>query len=163
MINKKALIKILFWILIVIVLVYNPLSVRVYVLFASLIFDLDTAYFYNQIKAESSFKSLAYSKMAAIGPGQIRMQTSLYIAPKIPRIFLWVPFTNIYISAKYMKYLLQRYNGNWSVALVAYNWGETNVDKRLRNVKIEKNKNYSYKFKNIPESYRYLKKVMGKK
>ena len=161
--NKKALIKTIFWLLIFVVLIYNPLSVRVYVLFAALIFDLNVKFFYNQIKAESSFKSLAYSKVGAIGPGQIRINTSGYISPKIHTAFLWVPFVNVYISAKYMKYLLKKYKGNQSLALVAYNWGETNVDKKIKHIKVKKDKNYGGMFKNIPESYKYLKKIMGKK
>lgn len=160
---KKKLIKTIFWLLILVIIVYNPLSVRVYVLFAAIMFDLDTKLFYNQIKMESSFKSLAYSRVKAIGPGQIRVNTGKYISPEIHSVFLWVPFVNVYISAKYMRYLLDKYNGNYSLALVAYNWGETNVDKKIKGIKIEKNKNYIYKFKNIPESYGYLKKIMNKK
>ncbi len=158
--RKKLLFKIVFWFLITVILLYNPLSVRVYTLFAAMKYDLDPKLFYYQISSESSFRALAYSKAKAIGPGQIRINTHKYISPKIPSALLWVPFVNIFVSAKYMRYLLDKYNGNWSVALAAYNWGETNVDRKLKGIKIEKNKDYSKYFKKIGESYHYIKNVM---
>ncbi len=157
---KKKFVKAVFWLLIAIILLYNPVSVRIYTLFAAMCYHLDSKLFYQQIKSESSFRALAISKANAIGPGQIKTDTHKYISPDIPTIFLWLPFVNICVSAKYMRYLLDKYNHNWSVALAAYNWGETNVDKKLKGIKIERNKDYKKYFKNIKESYHYIKKVM---
>ena len=123
-------------------------------------YNLDSKLFYHQIARESSFRALAISKANAIGPGQIKINTQKYISPKLPSFLLWVPFVNIFVSAKYMRYLLDKYNQNWSVALAAYNWGETNVDKQLSGIKIEKDKDYKKYFKKIGESYHYIKNVM---
>ncbi len=156
----KTIYKTLFWLFVFIILVYNPLSVRVYTLFAAMRYNLDTKLFYKQISSESSFRALAISKAKAIGPGQIKANTHKYISPNIPSVFLWVPIVNVFVSAKYMRYLLDKYNQNWSVALAAYNWGETNVDKKIKNMKIEKDKDYSEYFKKVGESYNYIKNVM---
>lgn len=43
------------------------------------------------------------------------------------------PQSSINGQAKYMQFLLNRYNGNVAYALAGYNWGEGNVDKWIKN------------------------------
>ena len=38
-------------------------------------------------------------------------------------------------AAKYLKWLNNRYNGDWDKTVAAYNWGEGNVDKKYNNPK----------------------------
>ena len=157
---KKGVIKTLFLLLILVILIYNPLSARLFTLAIAIIYDLDVQLFYNLVKVESSFRSLAISKKGAIGLGQIMPSTAKYIIPKIPVILLWCPIVNLITAAKYIKYLIAKYNHNWSIALAAYNWGETNVDKKIKNLQINTDKKYKNIFKDIPESYSYINKIM---
>ena len=161
--KKRKLYKTIFWLIIFLILLYNPLSARLYTLMSAIFFHLDVDLFYHTIQAESSFRSLAISKQKAIGLGQMKISTADYIQPKWGKIFVWIPPLNTYLSAKYMNYLLQKYNQNWSVALAAYNWGETNVDRRMKKKTIDPQKNYHFLFSDIPETSFYLQKILSKK
>ena len=146
--NHSALIML---VLAVIVLFYNPVSLRLMTLGYAIYYKLDPVKFYRLIGAESSFRSLAVSTQQAIGLGQVKEGTAGYINTSHKRGLLFLPFYNLKISALYMRYLLARYNHNWSLALAAYNWGETNVDKRIKDISINSDKNYAYLFYDIPK------------
>lgn len=159
--NKKQL-----WILllggffILLILVYNPLSVRLMTLGVAVYYGLDPGIFYRQIRAESSFRSFAISKKSAIGLGQMRESTAFYIHEHHRRGYLFVPFYNLRLAAKYDLYLMKKFGGNWSLSLAAYNWGETNVIKRTKGISIEADKNYKSLFKDNRETYNYLEKIL---
>ncbi len=157
---RKKKIKFFFAIIIIIILIYNPFSARLMTLLTASFYELDPHIFYRQIKAESSFKSLAYSRKGAIGLGQVMPETAGYINSKQSYFFLWFPPTNLMISAKYTKYLLKKYKKNWSLTLASYNWGETNVDKRISNMKISQNSDYKKIFFDIPETYAFIEKIL---
>ena len=157
---KKRLIKILFYLLVFFILIYNPLTARLLTLIISPIYHLDSNMFYRQIAAESSFRTLAFSSRGAIGLGQVKPQTAKYMSLKYPEILLWFPVTNLMISARYTQHLLKKYKNNRSLALASYNWGETNVDRRIRNLKLETDKDYSYLFADVPETYAFVKKIL---
>lgn len=161
---KKRLVQIAFYLLLFLLIFNNPISARVYTVFIAVYYDLNPSIFYKQIASESSFRSQAYSRVGAIGLGQIRKQTADYLEPNKPNhILLWIPIHNLKISAKYTKYLLKKYHGNYSLALAAYNWGESNVDKRLRKkrVIINPDNNYRYLFEDIYETNSFIKKILG--
>lgn len=124
--------------------------------------NIDTQMFYRLIATESSFFTFAYSKQKAIGLGQVQKNTALYMFPESSTIMLWFPPSNLQISATYLNYLLDKYQGNKSLALAAYNWGETNVDKKLNELRIEINSNENYRilFRNIPETYHFIGKIL---
>lgn len=159
---KKYLIIFQFILLGMVILAFNPFTNRIITLYTAKKYNLNRTYFYKQIASESSFRCFAYSHAKAIGPGQITEGTAKYIDPKVKTWHLWIPWVNIDISAKYTKYLLKKYKGNYSVALAAYNWGETNVDRKLRyhQVHISQHINYRFLFKNITETDTFLKKIM---
>ncbi len=159
---KKGWLKFFFYILILFILFYNPVSARIMAVTTATFHNLNISLFYKQIAAESSFRSFALSKKGAIGLGQVLPGTAKYIQPKYPAFFLWFPPSNLHTSAKYMKYLLKKYGKNWSLSLAAYNWGETNVDKRIRKLKIERDKNYREIFSDIPETYSFIGKILEK-
>ncbi|MGB4309170.1 MAG: lytic transglycosylase domain-containing protein [Candidatus Cloacimonadaceae bacterium] len=154
-------VKIAFGILILIALVYNPISVRLMSFGMAVIHGINPLMFYRLIRTESSFRSFAISPKNAIGLGQIKESTAFYIHEKHRRGLLFIPFYNLNLSAKYVKYLLERFNGNWSLALAAYNWGETNVSRRVAAISIEPAKDYRMMFSDIPETHNYITKIMG--
>ncbi len=89
------------------------------------------------IKVESNFNPKALSKKNAIGLMQIRESTGKWIADKIgidnfTCEMLYEPETNIKLGCWYIDYLLKYYNGNLKLALAAYNGGQGNVSKWLK-------------------------------
>jgi soluble lytic murein transglycosylase len=149
--------------LIVLILIYNPISVRIMTVGVAVYYGIDPAIFYRLIRAESSFRSFAVSPSQAIGLGQILEPTAFYIHKEHKRGLLFVPFYNLRLSAKYILYLRERYKGNWSLVLAAYNWGETKVSARMAGTKIEPDRDYRNRFRDIPETYGYINKILPQK
>lgn len=161
--SAKWAVTLILALLIILILVYNPISLRIMTIGMAVYYGLDPAIFYRLIRAESSFRSFAISNAQAIGLGQLRESTAYYIHKKHKRGFLFVPFYNLKLAARYVLYLKEKYNGNWSLTLAAYNWGETNVSNRISGMIIEPDKDYRYRFKNIPETYQYIGKILNSK
>lgn len=65
------------------------------------------------------------------------------------------PASQIHVQAKYMRWLLKRYDGNIAFALAGYNAGEGNVDKYKGIPPFKETKNYVSK---ILSSYKYYKR-----
>jgi len=149
--------------LIILILIYNPISVRIMTIGVAVYYGIDPAIFYRLIRAESSFRTFAVSPSQAIGLGQILEPTAFYIHKKHKRGLLFVPFYNLRLSAKYILYLRERYKGNWSLMLAAYNWGETKVSARMAGTKIEADRDYRSRFRDIPETYSYINKILPPK
>ena len=94
--------------------------------------DLDPSLVAGVIYAESRFRD-ATSHAGARGLMQITPETANYIAQKsggtkFEQGDLATPQINISYGAWYLRYLLDRYDGNEVLALCAYNGGEGNVD-----------------------------------
>jgi len=157
---NKHILRLILLFLVIIVLFYNPVSLRLMTLGYAIYYKLDPGKFYRLVGAESSFRSLAVSSKQAIGLGQIKEGTAGYVNDKHKRGMLFLPFYNLKISALYLQYLLSRYNNNWSLALAAYNWGETNVDRRIKGKTIEPDKNYASLFSDIPETNQFITKII---
>ncbi len=157
---KRRLLQLILLVLALVVLVYNPISLRLMTLGTAIYYKLPPLKFYRLISAESSFRSLAVSSQKAIGLGQVKEGTAGYINTEHKRGWLFFPPYNLKISALYLKYLLQRYEGNWTLALAAYNWGETNVDGRLKGKTIDPKKDYTDLFFDIPETRSFIRKIM---
>lgn len=147
--------------LILIIVIYNPISVRLMTIGVALYYRLDPVIFYRQIRAESAFRSLAVSHRQAIGLGQVRQSTAGYIEEEHDPELLYTPLYNLKVSAKYDIYLKKRFNGNWSLILAGYNWGETAVARRMRGIVIDPNEDYRKHFRDIPETYNYIEKILG--
>jgi soluble lytic murein transglycosylase len=97
--------------------------------------DLDPALVAGVIYAESHFRDQT-SHAGARGLMQITPATADYIAQKsggteFEEGDLATPQINISYGSWYLRYLLDRYDGNEVLALCAYNGGEGNVDRWL--------------------------------
>jgi soluble lytic murein transglycosylase-like protein len=77
------------------------------------------------VKVESDFNTFAMSRKGAMGLMQLMPQTAFDM--KVRDTFN--PGENIDGGVKYLRYLIDRYEGNLSLALAAYNSGETAVNK----------------------------------
>lgn len=86
---------------------------------------LDPLLLYSVMHQESSFKQRAISHKGARGLMQLMPGTAARYG--VTNIF--DPKQNIEGGARYMKFLLNRFDGNLSLALAGYNAGEGAVDK----------------------------------
>jgi hypothetical protein len=87
-------------------------------------YGLDPDMFVRQIQQESGFDPNAKSSAGALGLAQLMPGTALDMG--VLRID---PMQNLEGGAKYMRMLLDRYNGDYRLALAAYNAGMGSVDK----------------------------------
>ncbi len=100
---------------------------------AASIYNVDPNLIYAVIKQESNFNKNAVSSSNAKGLMQIMDPTSKQMAKKIDTIDdknydIFDPYTNIHIGAKYLSYLIKYFDGNYYLAIIAYNAGMGRVD-----------------------------------
>ena len=86
-------------------------------------YGIDAALIKAIIMAESSYNHRAISKRGAIGLMQLMPATANALGVKD----IYNPVHNVNGGAKYIKLLLDRFNGNLELALAAYNAGSTKV------------------------------------
>ena len=108
-------------------------------------FNLDVALIKAVIKAESNFNHHAVSPAGAKGLMQLMPQTAS--ALKVDDVFH--PGDNIEGGARYLRYLLNLYRGNLTLALAAYNAGEGAVAK------------YNYGVPPYRETQNYIRRVLA--
>ena len=72
------------------------------------------------------------SKVGAIGLTQLMPRTAAWLLPGTSKADLVNPDVNLPLGFKYLKSLIDRYNGNTRMALLAYNRGPGIVDRVLR-------------------------------
>lgn len=107
-------------------------------------YDLDFLLVKALIRAESQFDHMAVSPRGAMGLMQLMPATARDMGVRNP----FNPKENIEGGARYLRYLLKRFNNDLTLALAAYNAGPEVVKR----------------YKGVPpyrETREYLKKVMG--
>lgn len=101
------------------------------------------------VEAESRFKPAARSGAGAVGLMQLVPRTGRWMGARD----LTNPVQNVAAGAKYLKYLNERFDGNETKMIAAYNAGEGNV-KRFGGVPpFKETKNYVKKVRNYEKEY----------
>jgi len=88
-------------------------------------YSLDPRLLVSLIGVESSFRPTAISSSGAVGLGQLKPDTARWLGVMNP----FDPIQNLMGSAKYLRYLLNRYNGNVMEALAAYSRGQGTIER----------------------------------
>ena len=87
---------------------------------------------FGLVRAESSFRTTATSPVGAIGLTQLMPATARWLEPGITRTQLRNPETNLRVGFKYLRQLIEKYDGDEQLALTAFNRGPGTVDKLLK-------------------------------
>ena len=107
--------------------------------------SIDKALIYAVIKAESSFKANAKSSKDAMGLMQLKEETAKYVCELNSFEYitnkeeLFKPELNIKLVTYYLKYLINKFDGNLKYALIAYNAGETKTREWINSGEFDKN------------------------
>jgi soluble lytic murein transglycosylase-like protein len=86
---------------------------------------------FQLVKVESGFRLDARSARGAIGYTQLRVSTARGYDPAISETALADRETNLRLGFRFLKDLLDRFDNNLPIALLAYNRGPTLVDSLL--------------------------------
>lgn len=87
---------------------------------------------FGLVKTESGFKTSATSHVGAIGLTQLMPATARWLKPGTTRSDLRDTETNLSIGFSYLADLIEKYDGNTKLALLAYNRGPGTVDRLLK-------------------------------
>jgi len=95
-------------------------------------YDLDADVVAAVVQAESSGNPSAVSRAQAYGLMQVRIPTARDMAGRDVTVDeLFDPVVNLDLGCRYLRRMLDRYNGDWRLALMAYNAGPGKVDQWL--------------------------------
>jgi len=108
-------------------------------------YGLESALLHAVISVESRYSPKAVSKAGAIGLMQLMPETARRYGVADPLD----PLQNLRGGARYLRYLLKKYNNDRNLALAAYNAGEASVAK------------YGNRIPPYPETTDYVPRVMG--
>lgn len=86
---------------------------------------------YGLVKTESGFDNRALSNVGARGLTQLMPATARWLKPGTSASDLYNPKTSLQLGFHYLRRLLDKYDGNRHLALLAYNRGPGTVDHAL--------------------------------
>jgi hypothetical protein len=126
----------------------HPVSLEHTIEKAARRYGVETGLIKAVIKAESNFNPRAVSSAGAQGLMQLMPTTARGLGVSDP----FDPEQNVMAGTRFLKGLLERYNGDLDTALAAYNWGPGNVDRRPDRLPRE-TRDYLVKVKQFYNSY----------
>jgi len=92
---------------------------------------VDPGLAFRLVRTESGFNPNAKSKAGAFGYTQVLPSTARLYEPGLTNRQLFDRSTNLRLGFRYLRDLLERYNGNLRLALLAYNRGPGKVQELL--------------------------------
>ena len=136
-------------------------------------YNLDPFLILAVIKVESAFNETAVSNKDARGLMQIMPTTAQWISKKLGQeefneADLFEPEKNIMLGTWYINYLIEKFNGNTELAIMAYNAGPTSVQNWLKegtiyeenivvsSIPYDETANYAKKIKDAYEMYKKI-------
>jgi hypothetical protein len=93
--------------------------------------EIDPEIAFGLVRAESSFRNSSTSPVGAVGLMQLMPRTAEWLQPGVTRAQLRESQTNLRIGFKYLSSLIEKYDGDENLALLAYNRGPGTVDRAL--------------------------------
>ena len=101
--------------------------------------DVEWALVHALVRQESRYDSDAVSSAGARGLMQLMPGTAKEVAQKAglshdPKWLTTKPAHNVALGTRYLQKLLNKYNGNYAMALAAYNAGPSRVDRWTREI-----------------------------
>ncbi len=139
-----------------------PIKYEEYVTKYAVEYELDKYLVYAVICAESGFDNEAESHVGAKGLMQLMPETALWLNDKYELDLnaenLFDAQTNIRLGCCYLRYLSDKFGNEIPLVLAAYNGGEGNVAKWLKDAKYSKDGKTLY-YIPYEETRNYVKKV----
>jgi soluble lytic murein transglycosylase-like protein len=93
---------------------------------------IDPKVAFGLVRTESGFKNSATSPVGAIGLTQLMPATARWMQRGVTRGDLRNPEVNLRIGFRYLRELIEKYDGDTELALTAYNRGPGTVDRVLK-------------------------------
>jgi soluble lytic murein transglycosylase-like protein len=93
---------------------------------------IDPAVAFQLVRVESGFYRRAISPVGAVGLAQLMPPTAFELDPNLRYADLFDRETNLRLGFRYLRQMIERYDGDLRLALLAYNRGPGTVDNILR-------------------------------
>lgn len=94
--------------------------------------NIDPQLAFELVRVESEFNPRAVSPVGALGLAQLMPATARRMIPGITREQIFDRDTNLRLGFRFLRGLINHYNGDIRLALLAYNRGPATVDNLLR-------------------------------